>query len=245
MRAVERIALCTLFVALLACTALAPGVPSAQTPQQMEYERQQREYWRAQERQRQEEERVRQLQLENARRQQEESNRAARQSTPGGSALQYPSTQDNPPSASPGGGGRTAAQSTATSERRYALPDHSYFVAQVPGDWKDQMRQAPNRQPPTIVLGPASGSPFQVLITPSWPATRGSAAQSRDELRAAVERVARSAKSWALESELPIREIQGRSGSGFYFSATERSPFASGGSFHISGKSHTALFSLE
>lgn len=48
----------------------------AQTPAQMEYERQQREYWRQQEQQRQEQQRQQQLMNENARRQQEESRRA-------------------------------------------------------------------------------------------------------------------------------------------------------------------------
>lgn len=48
----------------------------AQTPGQMEYERQQREYWRQQEQQRQEQHRQQQLMQDNARRQQEESRRA-------------------------------------------------------------------------------------------------------------------------------------------------------------------------
>ena len=48
---------------------------SAQTPQQMEYERQQREYRLQMERQQQEQQRQQQLMNENARRQQEESRR--------------------------------------------------------------------------------------------------------------------------------------------------------------------------
>ena len=47
----------------------------AQTPAQMEYERQQREYRQQQERQRQEQQQLQQLMNENARRQQEESRR--------------------------------------------------------------------------------------------------------------------------------------------------------------------------
>ena len=53
----------------------AVGMSSAQTPAQMEYERQQREYWRQQEQQRQEQQRQQQIMQENARRQQEESRR--------------------------------------------------------------------------------------------------------------------------------------------------------------------------
>jgi hypothetical protein len=60
----------------------------AQTPAQMEYERQQREYRQQQEQQRQEQQRLQQLQNENARRQQEEINRGARGSIPKGAPAQ-------------------------------------------------------------------------------------------------------------------------------------------------------------
>ena len=60
---------------LLALAALAPQRIEAQTPQQMEYERQQREYRQQQEQHRQEQQRVQQQMNENARRQQEESRR--------------------------------------------------------------------------------------------------------------------------------------------------------------------------
>lgn len=56
-------------------TAITPQHGWAQTPAQMEYERQQREYRQQQERQRQEQQQLQQLMNENARRQQEESRR--------------------------------------------------------------------------------------------------------------------------------------------------------------------------
>lgn len=61
--------------ATMALIAIAPQAPWAQTPAQMEYERQQREYRQQQERQQQEQQRQQQLMNENARRQQEESRR--------------------------------------------------------------------------------------------------------------------------------------------------------------------------
>jgi hypothetical protein len=191
---------------------------NAQTPAQMEYERQQREYRQQQEQQRQDQQRLQQLQNDNARRQQEESNRAMRSSIPSSSPPQYPSTAVSPPSRA---GGRPA-QGIGTSERRYAVPGHGQFVAYVPRDWKEQLRQPPNREPPTIVFSPAAGNAFEVLLTPSWPEPKGRAPYTQDELRAAVGRGAQSAKAWALESSLQVKEIQGRSGPGFYFSATER-----------------------
>jgi hypothetical protein len=66
------------------------GSAFAQTPAQMEYERQQREYWRQQEQQRQEQQRQQQLMQENARRQQQESSRinapTGQGSAPGGAS---------------------------------------------------------------------------------------------------------------------------------------------------------------
>ena len=60
---------------MLLLLVIPPQGIRAQTPSQMEYERQRREYWRQQEQQRQEQQRQQQLMNENARRQQEESSR--------------------------------------------------------------------------------------------------------------------------------------------------------------------------
>jgi hypothetical protein len=88
----------------LAVLFVATLPAAAQTPAQMEYERQQREYWRAQEQQR-EAERVRQQQQDNARRQQEEFNRSMRPSGPG-SPADAGSARNKGPGA--GGGGMPA-----------------------------------------------------------------------------------------------------------------------------------------
>ena len=115
----------------------------AQTPAQMEYERQQREYRQQQEQQRQDQQRLQQLQNDNARRQQEESNREPR-----GSLLRVLPARITrrrrraPSSPAPIVAGRSAVPSTAASERRYALPGQRSFVVQTPGGWKDQIQQA-------------------------------------------------------------------------------------------------------
>ena len=106
---------------ILVATVLAAVTASglAQTPAQLEYERQQREYWRQQEQQRQEQQRQQQLMQDNARRQQEESSRinAPAGQAPGGAS----------PGAAPGGGGdpsgaQAAAAARAMWEKRPALP---------------------------------------------------------------------------------------------------------------------------
>lgn len=116
------------------------------------------------------------------------------------------------------------AQTSATSSRRYALPDHGHLVLPVPVDWEDRVGEAPNRMPPTIRFTPPSGESFKILITPIWPIPKDRPPQSGDEMRAGVERAAQGLKPRAVETELPIVEFPGRSGAGFYFSATDRAP---------------------
>jgi hypothetical protein len=66
--------------AIATAALVLANLAQAQTPAQMDYDRQQRDYWRAQEQQRQEQQRPQQIQQENAARQQQESADAARRS---------------------------------------------------------------------------------------------------------------------------------------------------------------------
>jgi hypothetical protein len=117
-----------------------------------------------------------------------------------------------------------AMAQTGTSERRFELPDHGVLVIRVPSDWRDKVGQAPNRLPPTIGFAPKSGKPFRILVTPIWPIPKDRAPPTRDEIRSRVERGAQGVRAQAVEPELRIIEFQGRSGPGFYFSATDRAP---------------------
>jgi hypothetical protein len=80
--------------ALLTAVIIAPQGARAQTPAQIEYDRQQREYWRQQEQQRQEQQRQQQQMNENARRQQEEMRQlnapTGKSPTPGQGATHLP-----------------------------------------------------------------------------------------------------------------------------------------------------------
>jgi hypothetical protein len=103
----------------------AVGIGAAQTPAQMEYERQQREYWRQQEQQRQQQQQQQQLMNENARVQQEQSRRAMESTKPSGSYA--PGAAQGSPGAGPGAGADpTGAQALSAAramwEKRPALP---------------------------------------------------------------------------------------------------------------------------
>ncbi len=109
----------------IAVTA-AVGISSAQTPAQMEYERQQREYRQQLERQREQQQQQQQLMNENARRQQEQSSRS---NAPTGQTPSYapPPTQGSSGAArGAGGADPTGAQAASAAramwEKRPALP---------------------------------------------------------------------------------------------------------------------------
>ena len=145
----------------------AVGVGSAQTPAQMEYERQQREYWRQQEQQRQEQQRQQQIMQENARRQQEQSSRinAPAGQSPGSYAP--PATQG-----SAGGtqgargadptGGEAASAARAMWEKRPALPpDRNPLL----GKWTRPASTRTNSSDPFAgVLAMAKGGLCEVLF---------------------------------------------------------------------------------
>jgi hypothetical protein len=104
--------------ALLAVVMIALQGAWAQTPAQMEYERQQREYWKQQEQQRQEQQRQQQQMNENARRQQEEMRQL---NAPAGKS---PTPSQGAPAqmGSPQAGGQALEEARKTWLKRPPLP---------------------------------------------------------------------------------------------------------------------------
>jgi hypothetical protein len=104
--------------ALLTAVTIAPQRAWAQTPAQMEYDRQQREYWRQQEQQRQEQQRQQQQMNENARRQQEQMKQL--NAPPG----QSPTPGQGPTQRTPSGppGGQALEEARQTWLKRPPLP---------------------------------------------------------------------------------------------------------------------------
>ena len=100
---------------LLMVLAITPQHGSAQTPAQMEYERQQREYRQQLERQREQQQQQQQLMNENARRQQEESRRL---NAPAGQSP-TPSYQAPTPQAAPRQPGARTDATAATAAAKW------------------------------------------------------------------------------------------------------------------------------
>jgi len=119
-----------------------------------------------------------------------------------------------------------AAVAADTVTKRYALPDKSSLQLVVPASWKDEVRQQQAGTPPTIVFTPRQGSAFQVLVTPIWRPRPDIPVATREQVRASVQRAADHVKGQAVENTLPLVEFAGASGSGYYFSATDKAPAA-------------------
>jgi hypothetical protein len=118
----------------------------------------------------------------------------------------------------------SAVDALAVSPHLYDLPDHGALTLLVPDGWTSEFKQPPNRLPPTIWLKPRSGMPFAVLVTAGWP--MGAASKIPDEatMRSEVVAAANGAAPQSVEGALPIQEIKGVDGAGFYFAATDRAP---------------------
>jgi hypothetical protein len=95
------------------------------------------------------------------------------------------------------------------------------LVLPVPSGW--QQSQKPGKVP-TLVLAPANGKGFLVQVSPLRSADGYMPDASATSLRGIVSQEADSAKSQAVEKELPIREIHSGSVHGSYFTATDRAP---------------------
>ena len=145
------------------------GVSSAQTPAQIEYERQQREYWRQQEQQRQEQQRQQQIMQENARRQQEETRRV------------IPGASSSPGASSAAGAGSTASATAPGSAGKHAcdssrVPDKTAAV--LAGSWRlisalkrtNDMLSGMLQAQDTLICKQDIGPEFRISgKTVSWP----------------------------------------------------------------------------
>ena len=108
--------------------------------------------------------------------------------------------------------------------RRYELPNLDTLELTLPSGWVDAVDAPPGGVPLTILLTPAGGAPFEVHVTPQWSEAADSAVMDADALRQAVREAALGAQAQAVEETLEIRRLQGASGVGFYYAATDRAP---------------------
>jgi hypothetical protein len=111
-----------------------------------------------------------------------------------------------------------------TGARRYELPNLDTLELVVPPAWDETVDQPVDGGPPTIQLRPKDGEPFEIYITPDWPDAPDEAVPDAETLRETVRGAAERIRDQVAEETLEIRRLQGASGVGFYFVATDRAP---------------------
>jgi len=112
---------------------------------------------------------------------------------------------------------------------RYELPNLDILELMVPPAWDETVDQPDDGGPPTIRLRPKEGAPFEIYVTPDWPESPDEAVPDaetlRETVRGAAERIRDLPPGEKPAEETPeIRRLQGASGVGFYFIATDRAP---------------------
>jgi hypothetical protein len=107
--------------------------------------------------------------------------------------------------------------------RSYPLPGHGSLVLGLPADWKQEFRQDVEL-PPTIVLSPAKGDEFKVLITPLWMPEGGSPLKEPADLQRLIEIDLRAMLPTAVEKDVAVQTIKGQDVTGYWFLVTDKAP---------------------
>jgi hypothetical protein len=106
----------------------------------------------------------------------------------------------------------------------FELPDHGALTLTVPDGWMDKVNHPANRLPPTILLRPGAAGSGEVIVTAVWPIPPATKLSDEATIRSEVAEAAKKAASQSVEDALPLQELKGTEGRGFYFSGTDRAP---------------------
>lgn len=120
--------------------------------------------------------------------------------------------------------GQSPGWAQDTQASRYELPNRDMLELMVPPAWDAAVDQPDDGGSPTIELHAREGAPFEIYITLEWPDPPDDTVPDAETLRAKVRGAAERVQDQTVEANLEIRRMQGASGVGFYFVATERTP---------------------
>jgi len=112
---------------------------------------------------------------------------------------------------------------SASSSGEVPVPGHGALVLNWPSSWTQHVREGKGDEPPTVEITDPNGD-VTVLLTPLWSPTKDPQFTSAENIKASVAKAAEAVQESAVESELALHELNGRSGRGYYFWATDRAP---------------------
>lgn len=105
-------------------------------------------------------------------------------------------------------------------ERTLAIPGRGILVVSSPLAWAQQISQPPDEITPTIRFSSTAGQKFEVVIAAFWSPTNDSSFNSSAKVRSIVEDTLVELKPRLVETDIPILELHGGSGTGYFISAT-------------------------
>lgn len=113
---------------------------------------------------------------------------------------------------------------SVSSGRTWELPVSGNGVLKLPlpQTWKELGRTTPADLPPTLHMGRSANPRGEVEVTVLWNPKASSQVLTADQIRELTLKGQASVLASAAEKDLPLVPIKGTSGSGFYYSATDK-----------------------
>ncbi len=121
-------------------------------------------------------------------------------------------------------------------KKMYPLPGHGALALQVPGGWKESVKQPAADEPPTLDFGPVEGKPFIVTLDPLWRTRADQPLPDKAELRKQVEYSGSGMLPYAVEPDIKVVELEGVERGGYYFSVTDKALKPGGYKFMTQGR---------
>jgi hypothetical protein len=109
-------------------------------------------------------------------------------------------------------------------ERTLSIPGRGMLVVSSPITWSQQISQPPETLAPTFRFSSTAGQKFEVSVTAFWSPTNDPSFNSSTNVRAIVENTLDELEPRLVETDIPLRKLHGGSGTGYYFSATDKAP---------------------
>jgi hypothetical protein len=104
----------------------------------------------------------------------------------------------------------------------YRVSEMHVLTLDVPYGWQDEIQRSKGDPGPTIVFRPEKMPASDIVVTPIWSLQQEEGFNSGQRIREILEEGGRGALAESVEKELNFREIKGKSGSGWYFTLTDK-----------------------
>jgi len=114
-----------------------------------------------------------------------------------------------------------APANSPTETRRYQIQQFGFLHLEVPKSWPEKAQPASGRMPTTLEYAISPDAELEIVVLPNFDADPEFGALPR--VREAVAAAARQLLPTAVETEVRLQEINGRSDTGYFYSLTDKS----------------------